>query len=137
MKLIFTTPGPVANTICDDSLSPPIRGMLQDLSGSAKIQTEPVYNGATEVDYPRGNVGGTFSLVTQCSYASYNAVDLAITAACALLGSQGSLVFTPITGATDTLTFANAVLKEIKAQRLNGVELYLAYTFKTTSLTSP
>lgn len=136
MKIVFTPTGGSATTLADSSATPLIAAVIEQWGGQSTVQTEKRYGQATEIDFPRGNVGGDFIFTAGCSYDSYDDTLAAFVTAFGLLNSQGTLVVTYIPGST-TATMENAVLRDIHRVILNGLRLELRYTFKITTITSP
>ena len=136
MKIVFTPTGGSATTLADSSATPLIAAVIEQWGGQSVVQTEKRYGQETEIDFPRGNVGGAFVFTAGCSYDDYNDTLAAFVAGFSLLNLQGALVVTYIPGST-TATMANAVLRDVHRVKWDGLRLELRYTFKITTITSP
>jgi len=136
MRVTFTPTGDSAVTLADSSAAPLIAGVLEQFGGASLVQTEKRYGQSTEIDFPRGNIGGDFIFTAGCSYATLDAAAGAFAAAFALLNEQGSLAFTPNPAGSVTLTMANAILRDVHRVKWDGVRLELRYTFKITTITT-
>ena len=136
MKITFTPTGGSAVTLADHTASPPINALIEQWGGQSVVQTEKRYGQSTEIDFPRGNVGGEFVFTAGCSYASYDGPIDAFVTAFGLLDSQGTLIVTPTPGDT-TATMADAVLRDVHRVLLNGYRVELRYSFKITTVTTP
>lgn len=136
MKIVFTPTGGSATTLADSSATPLIAAVIEQWGGQSAVQTEKRYGQETEIDFPRGNIGGDFIFTAGCSYENYNDTLAALVTGFSLLNLQGALVVTYLPGST-TATMPNAVLRDVHRVVLNGRRLELRYTFKITTITSP
>jgi hypothetical protein len=136
VKIVFTPIGGSTVTLADHTASPPVNALIEQWGGQSVVQTEKRYGQTSEIDFPRGNVGGEFVFTAGCSYASYEGPIDAFVTAFGLLNGQGALVVTPTPGST-TATMAGAVLRDVHRVLLNGYRVELRYTFKITTITSP
>lgn len=136
MKIVFTPTGGSATTLADSSATPLIAAVIEQWGGQSLVQSEKRYAQATEIDFPRGNVGGDFVFTAGCSYDDYDDTLAAFVNAFNLLNLQGALVVTFFPGSA-TATMDNAVLRDVRRVVLNGLRLELRYTFKITTITSP
>jgi len=124
-----------ATTLADDTATPRLAGVIEQLGGQAVVQVEPLYGQADMAVFPRGNISGRFVFRVFCSYASYATALTAWAAAYARLNTQDTLVLTWFTG--NTLTMLGAVCTNVERTKLDGVGLEVRYTFTITTATDP
>jgi hypothetical protein len=122
--------------LADPGASPPLYAMLEELGGEAIIQKEPLYNTAFPALFPRGNVSGRCVFTVAGSYASISAAVIALSTACSLAGTQGTLAILGQTGGAGTLTMPGAVLRGAKRTKWQSLFLEIRYTFEITQITA-
>lgn len=123
-----------SNTLCDDTASPKIAGVIEQLGGQAVVQIEDVYNSGLQVKRSQGNVGGQFVFTASCSYASYDAATTAWLTAYGLLDATDDVVVTPVHTSDVTMTMAGAILRQVQRVQWDGKWLAIRYTFEITSI---
>lgn len=134
MKITFD-----GQTLADPQSVTAVHGLnavIEQWGAQSTVQTEKRYGQNTEVDFPRGNIGGDFVFTVTGSYGSYAGPVQAFAAAIALLNIQATLMITFPDDET-TATMANAICRDVHRVMLNGHSVQIRYSFKITTITSP
>lgn len=133
MKIQFTANGTlIPVTLGDDALKFVI--IIEQLGGASVVQLDQLAGGANPAQFPRGNVSGDFVFRSAKTYADYQTTFAQFKTEYARLNQQGTIV---LTEGAQTLTFANAILKNVVRlfdAQSSGAHMGLRYTFSITTI---